>query len=293
MTVIKIELGNITVKVFTRGFQYSKSQHSSSPHNHGTYEFHFVMYGSTILETEKTDRIISEKESVLITPGLFHRFKNNEKGAAVFSFSFTIEKNKKTNCTDYDIFLKEKLLTNKDIVILPQNQQIEDALLKISSFLYSKTMFAEDYRKTLFTMLIIEIISSLSESESNRGDNDTIRATRNAEPDARVYIIEEYFNEFYMNDISLSNLSETLFLSKKQTEKTIKKTYGEGFSDHLCKTRLAVAKNLLTSTDLSVCEIAEKVGYRSYNGFYQAFKTKIGETPLAYRESKKNKSLHD
>ena len=37
------------------------------------------------------------------------------------------------------------------------------------------------------------------------------------------YIIEEYFNEHYMENISLNELSLRLYLGKQQTERIIKK----------------------------------------------------------------------
>ena len=47
--------------------------------------------------------------------------------------------------------------------------------------------------------------------------------------------------------------------------------------------RLNRGIELLRSTDLSVAEIAEKVGFASANGFMLALKRETGETPKCFR----------
>lgn len=46
------------------------------------------------------------------------------------------------------------------------------------------------------------------------------------------------------------------------------------------------ACDLLRSTDLSIEEIASKVGYSNVANFYRAFKSWTGKTPLGYRGKK-------
>jgi AraC-like DNA-binding protein len=101
-------------------------------------------------------------------------------------------------------------------------------------------------------------------------------------------MIEDYFNEHYMEDVTLKDLANRLYLSEKQTDRMIKKAFGEGFSQHLCKIRMLIAKDLLTDTDKDVSEIALDVGYKSYNGFYLAFKQYVKMTPNQYRAKYKN-----
>ena len=48
--------------------------------------------------------------------------------------------------------------------------------------------------------------------------------------------------------------------------------------------RLAVAKSLLYSTELSVSEVAEQTGFGDVNNFIRYFKNDTGVTPLHYRK---------
>lgn len=50
--------------------------------------------------------------------------------------------------------------------------------------------------------------------------------------------------------------------------------------------RMTVAANLLSTTDLSVEEIAYKVGYQYSTNFSKMFKKTYGKTPLKFRKTK-------
>ena len=51
-----------------------------------------------------------------------------------------------------------------------------------------------------------------------------------------------------------------------------------------------IAERLLVSTNLNVCEIAEKCGYSEQSYFMKLFKNKTGMTALEYKRMKLKKS---
>ena len=59
------------------------------------------------------------------------------------------------------------------------------------------------------------------------------------------------------------------------------------FSQHTLDARCRACKNLLETTDLSVSDIIEKVGYTNQTFFRKAFCDKYGKTPSQYREGLK------
>lgn len=81
--------------------------------------------------------------------------------------------------------------------------------------------------------------------------------------------IEELAKEFYMNPTTL----KTVF----------KDVYGESIAAHIKEHRMEKAAELLASTDLSINEIAQKVGYESQSKFSATFKDFYSKTPLEYR----------
>ena len=89
----------------------------------------------------------------------------------------------------------------------------------------------------------------------------------------REFIIHEFFENRYSEDVTVLDLARELNLSKKQTARLVKKYMGTGFSVALTRYRLDAAKQLLICDEsLSMADVAELVGYRSYSGFWKAFK---------------------
>ena len=70
---------------------------------------------------------------------------------------------------------------------------------------------------------------------------------------------------------------------------------GAGFSEYVNTARIKYACNLLTTTDLSVKEIAFSSGYNSVEHFMYVFKKKTADTPANYRKINlpREKSLHN
>lgn len=61
------------------------------------------------------------------------------------------------------------------------------------------------------------------------------------------------------------------------------KDHGTTYSDLLRDKRLEIAETLLKQSDVSMTEIAERLGYRELSAFSRAFKTTYGVAPSAWR----------
>ena len=85
------------------------------------------------------------------------------------------------------------------------------------------------------------------------------------------FLVNNFFNLNYNKDISLSDLAKELHFSEKQTERLVQKHTGFTFKQALVNYRMSVAKYLEEKTNISLAEIAELVGYHSYNGFRKAY----------------------
>ena len=279
--VVKFEIDGISISVMMNGFWQDENKVDSSMHEHTAYEFHTIMRGSALLETDNETISLEENDSVLIPPEIFHRFKKQEKGSAILSFTFFMDKCGKSR--SYETIMDNLRNTERAVAFL-KNEEIKEKLRGIVANIYSEHIFSTDCIRAQFVLLFAEIFAKLT-SVSDSTDAGTNDATEN---DARIFMIEEYFNEFYMERISLQKLSKLLYLSEKQTERIIKKAFGTGFRQKLSKLRIMNAKKLLTDSELEVREIAEACGYSSYNGFYLAFKEKTGMTPIEYRKKISN-----
>ena len=86
------------------------------------------------------------------------------------------------------------------------------------------------------------------------------------------FLIHEFFSIHYNEDIHLRDIANYLHLAERQSERLIIDYTGHSFRDELVATRMNMAKILFSTTDMSLSEISQYVGYKSYNGFWKAAK---------------------
>ncbi|MHA4811734.1 helix-turn-helix domain-containing protein [Flavitalea flava] len=92
-----------------------------------------------------------------------------------------------------------------------------------------------------------------------------------------------YVQDHFMKDFTSTDLAEIFSLPIRKLQQGIKKKTGMGLHDYLIKVRMENAKLLLSDFDLSVKEIANKIGYKTPSHFGDYFKKTQGLTPSQYR----------
>lgn len=101
--------------------------------------------------------------------------------------------------------------------------------------------------------------------------------------DFRYDEITEYINNHYMEDLTLAKLASIYGLSSNYFSTLFKKKAGCNFISYLTRLRIENSKKLLLETDMTIREIAEKVGYQSTSFFIRTFKNAEGVTPSEYK----------
>ena len=100
----------------------------------------------------------------------------------------------------------------------------------------------------------------------------------------RIDAVIEYIQNHFCEDISVTQMSAQFDLSPNYLSSLLKKKLGMSFVDYLSALRIARAKELLVSSDLSVREIGESVGYYSQSYFTKFFIKRESCTPGEYRK---------
>ncbi|MBE5733166.1 MAG: AraC family transcriptional regulator [Clostridiales bacterium] len=95
--------------------------------------------------------------------------------------------------------------------------------------------------------------------------------------------IINYIENHYADNLSLSALATHFSLSQSYIARIFRKELYCKPSEYVNKIRISVAKTLLAQTNLSVSEIAEKVGFLDVYYFSKVFKKIIGTSPIKYR----------
>lgn len=95
------------------------------------------------------------------------------------------------------------------------------------------------------------------------------------------YHISQHFQD---PDLSLETVANSLHVSSVYLSRMIKQDLGISFVNLLTKTRMKKAIQLLNSTNLTINEISEQVGYDTQHYFSTSFKKVMGVSPNQYRK---------
>lgn len=105
-----------------------------------------------------------------------------------------------------------------------------------------------------------------------------------------IAIARDYIDHHYQNELSLDETSRQVNISPYYFSKLFKEEMGQSFIEYVTGIRMEKAKELLETTDKSMKEICNEVGYADPNYFSRTFKKNVGYSPTEYKE-KKDESL--
>lgn len=137
-----------------------------------------------------------------------------------------------------------------------------------------KNIYLESKTNDLIHYTINKISKLLNCSTSNHSDKNRISCLERA----KEIIMQEYHINLSIKEIAYRSAINECYLKKD-----FKKYYGMTILEMLQKRRLEVAKQLLQD-NLSVKEVALKVGYKHIGNFSKLFCETFGITPSVYKK---------
>lgn len=106
---------------------------------------------------------------------------------------------------------------------------------------------------------------------------------QNPDRSALVTALLQHIQQYYAT-LTLENLAEVFHYNPTYLSRLIRRETGCTLMQLLTDCRLEAARHLLQNTELTVGEIAERVGYNNTDHFTVMFRRKTGMPPSAYRE---------
>lgn len=170
----------------------------------------------------------------------------------------------------YDKFCKETSVTS-----FAGNEQSERIFL---GFYNKSENLSLSYQK----IKVLELILYLSELSVDIKNRLTEYQSEQIEI---IREIHEQLTKHMEQRFTIEALSKQYLMNPTTLKSIFKSVYGNSIAAHIKEHRMERAANLLLTTDLSIAEIAEQVGYDSQSRFTAAFKTFSGKLPKDYRNS--------
>ena len=95
--------------------------------------------------------------------------------------------------------------------------------------------------------------------------------------------IQKYIDEHYLEDIDIPHIAKSLKLGESYISHSFKKATGYSIMQYVIRRRVGEAQSWLLMSNLSVTDIAIKVGYNSVSNFHNTFRKIVGMSPKQYR----------
>lgn len=256
-------------------------QHSAlideRPHKHSFVEFHYVYGGKETLFFPKEDKRVSLTGGMIamIPRGLYHCAETEEESfVSRVCFNFSMDTEGASGNPILPVFQS----TGQALIL--KDAAISAAMDRWRSILEDdKDPMGQTREGVALLDVVLDIFRRLSEGKS-------VPLRQNQTKQRQKWLIEEHIFTRYHAPEGLEGLAQKLYLSPRQTRKLVKSFYGEDYKTLIIRQRMEMAQIFLESQQLSLEEVAEKIGYRSYSGFHLAFVRQFGITPGQYREGK-------
>lgn len=142
---------------------------------------------------------------------------------------------------------------------------------------------AKDYfLKPMRAADILECLNRLADEYIGADKAGSDRGKENVNPFVKEAV--DYIREYYMQEISLSEIAQKLGISASYLSTLLNQGLGCGFTDYLNQVRIERACCYLEQNYLKNYEIAYKVGFRDEKYFSKVFKKIKGISPKDYRK---------
>jgi YesN/AraC family two-component response regulator len=252
-------------------------------HKHNYIEFNYVYQGKLTQIIDNKEITLQKGELIFLNQHITHEIQVSSEEDIIINFIIRPEffdyiMTLLDNENIISKFLLTTLYTNYDegeylYFKVSERVYIQDLVEKIITELYTPSIMSKATIKLLVGLLIVELVKNSQDIEIYSVDNYE-----------KLLIIQslKYIEEFYKK-ATLFELSESLSQPDYKISKLIKKHTKMTFKELLQEKKLSKAIELIKSTNYSIVEIMELIGYENPTYFYKIFKEKFGMTPREYR----------
>lgn len=241
-----------------------------------------IIYGVVSVNIDSKIIKLVEGTIILLRNGSNIKYSLDEKNSKICVINFTKEffdSNLKAQMADCPILYDFIRLDTKKIEYLVFDVTNYDIVNKYLNFLlYEITRINEKNEKLVKAALVLFLTNlhnihkdSLIISESSMMENYDIGSWLK-------YMVDNY------STVSLNSMAKAFNFNPTYFSLKFKILANDSFSNKLREIKLEKAKWLLITTDLSVQNISEIIGFKEKSYFFRIFKKRYGMTPLKYRK---------
>lgn len=264
-----------------------------SRHNHAFYEVFLINLQRGKFSIDGKNEDISGNTMIIVGPNQYHSvIYEDSKDNIVYSFRFSYEQKEDEESRDRQKQASEVFdcLDELSLIKCRDSHNGFQIIEQIKNELNKQEIGCNKAIESLIALLITNCFRNVNMNICEDSmPQSYIKKERieSADADPRLadlIKIEKYFADNLQDDKMLDSLAKVLHLSNRQTERLIQNYFGITFREKLIMTRIETAKDMLSSSELSIDDIAFGVGYSSRVSFSTSFKNYEGITPADYKK---------
>ncbi len=250
----------------------------SHRHSHTSYEIHYTAKGRGSVKVEGQSFLVQENTLYVTGPDISHE-QVSDPDDPIIEFCLYLNckkmKNARAGNSVIQTFLDTKFWIGQD------EEQVFEEMKKLILEYREKSYAYEEMGETILRRIILLMVKSYQKDIPLIFKGKKKVQASNAE---HYPLVEDAFFYDYKT-LCLSELSELLHLSERQTQRFLKEHYGKTFSQKLLEARMSAALPMLLNTDFTIEKIAEEVGYSTGEHFSTAFRRFYHKPPSIYRKT--------
>ena len=274
----------ITVHIGQMQWQMSELAREGSPrpdyfrHRHVTFELHYLFAGSCTFRIGDRFLDLKKGQVILIGPNVYHSLKVRSDDLSKMCMSLYLFPVLKEVESPEEKDLEERFM-GREVTVL-DGQSAHELLSTFNRSLDRETwrLFDIEEQKAHLKLLILWLARHLRKQEG------AVSAPRPAIIDQASFIAQFINMNFHMTN-GAQVLADRLHISRRHLERKLKEQFGKNFRQMQQEIRLEVAMDLLGTTDKTIAEIAERIGFSNTASFCTFIKNTTGMTPSRLRRS--------
>ncbi len=245
-------------------------------HRHSFFEMHFVVSGSFVFENELSERfVVNSGEYVLFSPKTFHKILSYSEDFVRISLTFL---------PDEMSFLYKKMSEKgfykfdiSDLMLCRFDELLEEVERKseFSRILIKNKIF--DILCEMFRMADAEL------TDDGRADNEE------NDCDIRVEMVKRYIRDNRNVFLTCKDVADQCHFNVKYLNRIFKEQTGMTLLEYIHHEKVVEAERLLSTTELSLEKISQKLGFANEYYFNSFFSRCAGISPGSYRKIRNSK----
>jgi AraC-like DNA-binding protein len=247
-------------------------------HSKSSLEIHYISNGEGTLTTDEGSHHLRPGMLYITGPGAYHsQISDYTHPMSEYSLYFNFDI---IDSASYNHSFVGKQLLHEPFCICEDRQNLAVILSTLCRELSEKEMGYKTRSTCILQEILVLIARTFSPACIIENDNPVNDFNQN-----KYLMIEEAFLYDYKT-ISLTELSNRLSVSTRQTERLLMKYYGMTFSEKRTEARMSAALSLLENTDFTTSYISEMLGYSSVEYFAESCRQYYGKSPGKLRHRK-------